>query len=135
MLTYKPHLGLLEQRIYGGKYSNHQKPRILKESPLIEIYKNTRIQFENMFGLDNKTTRHSPPKMKRTFAKLMEYMAKEKANSVIPGRRTQYRIPDVMGEGINSFMMDKMRSGIDDDIIMMDAAEDGEVKDEGDLDV
>jgi hypothetical protein len=135
MLTYKPHPELLEQRIYGGKYSNHQKPRILKESPLIEIYKNTRIQFENMFGLDNKTMRHSPPKMKLTFAKLMEYMAKENANSVIPGRRTQYQIPDVMGEGINSFMMDKMRSGIDDDIIMMDAAEDGEVEDDGDLDV
>ena len=73
--------------------------------------------------------------MKRTFAKLMVYMTKENANSMIPGRRTHYRIPDVMGEGINSLMMDKMRSGIDDDIIMMDALEDGEVEDDGDLDV
>ena len=42
-----------------------------------------------------------------------------------------------MGEGINSFMMDKMRSGIDDDIVTMDALEDGEVEveDDGDLDV
>lgn len=90
-----------------------------------------------MFWLDNKTTRHSPPKMKRTFAKLMVYMTKENANSMIPGRRTQYRIPDVMWEGINSFMMDKMRSGIDDDIVTMDALEDGEVEveDDGDLDV
>jgi hypothetical protein len=46
--------------------------------------------------------------MKQTFAKLMEYMAKENANTMIPGRQTQYRIPNVMGEGINSFMMDKM---------------------------
>ena len=67
----------------------------------------------------------------------MVYMTKENANSMIPGRRTQYRIPDVMGEGINSFMMDKMRSGIDDDIVTMDALEDGEVEveDDGDLDV
>jgi hypothetical protein len=89
-----------------------------------------------MFWLENKTTRHSPPKMQRTFAKLMAYMAKENANTLIPGRRTQYKIPDVMGEGINSFMMEKMRSGgLDDDIAMMDALEDGEVEDDGDLDV
>lgn len=80
--------------------------------------------------------RHSPPKMKRTFARLMEYMTNENANTLIPGRRTQYKIPDVMGEGINSFMMEKMRSGgMDDDIAMADALEDGEVEDDGDLDV
>lgn len=38
----------------------------------------------------------------------MEYMANENANTLIPGHRTQYKIPDVMGEGINSFMMEKM---------------------------
>lgn len=124
------------QRIYGGKYSNHQKLWILKESPLIEIYKNTRIQFERMFWLEHKTTRHSPPKMKQTFAKLMAFMAKENANSLVPGRRTQYKIPDVMGEGINSYMMEKMRpGGTDYDITMADAPEDGEVEDDGDLDV
>jgi hypothetical protein len=89
-----------------------------------------------MFWLENKTTRHSPPKMKQTFAKLMVYMVKEKANSLIPGRQTQYKIPDVMGEGINSFMMEKMRSGgMDNDITMMDILDNGEVEDDGDLDV
>lgn len=88
-----------------------------------------------MFLLESKTSRHSPPKMKRTFAKLMTYMTKEKANTLIRGRRTQYKIPDVMGEGMNSFMMEKMRTGSSGDDVAMDTLEDGEVEDDGDLDV
>jgi hypothetical protein len=41
-----------------------------------------------------------------------------------------------MGEGINSFLMEKMWSGsMDDDIAMADTLEDGEVEDDGNLDV
>lgn len=44
------------KRIYGGKYSNHQKSRIIAESQLIETYKNIRIQFEQMFCLEHKAS-------------------------------------------------------------------------------
>ena len=65
----------------------------------------------------------------------MTYMENENANIMVPGRQTQYKIPDVMGEGINNFMMEKMRSGGFDDDVGVDALEDGEVEDDGDLDV
>jgi hypothetical protein len=119
------------KRIFGGKYSNHQKARILKESPLIEVYKNVRIQLEQMFSLEHMTTRHSPPKMEKTFAKLAAYMAKEKANEAVSGRKSKYSIPDVMGKGMIGIMM---KGGIDEAPEWENLADDTEVED-GDLDV
>jgi hypothetical protein len=66
----------------------------------------------------------------------MAYMTKEKANSLIPGRQTRYKIPDIMGEGMNSFIMEKVRSdGLNDYIATMDTLEDEEVEDNSDFDV
>ncbi|KAF7421190.1 hypothetical protein PC9H_011710 [Pleurotus ostreatus] len=94
------HNNLYIKRIYGGKYSNHSKSHIISQSQLIEVFKDTRIQFEKMFCLDHKTTRHSPPKMVRTFKVLAKYMEREKVNEKVPGRKTKYRIPNVVGEGL-----------------------------------
>ncbi|KAG6848383.1 hypothetical protein H0H93_000710 [Arthromyces matolae] len=145
------HNNLYIKRIYGGKYSNHQKERIIEESPLIEVYKNIRIQLEKVFCLDHKTTRHSPPKMKVTFNKLGEYMVKNKSHVWIPGRTTNYTVPDIMGMGMNVAMTKKGAVNTED--VDMDdgteeyeggneeleveggANEELEVEDDGDLDV
>jgi len=123
------------QRIYGGKYSNHTKARILKQSPLIEVFKNMRIQFERMFTLDHRTTRHSPPRLQRTFDKLANYMTKNGANVFTAGRTATYSIPDVMGKGMHDFSTTvRVKSG--DDIDDADGEDvDGPVEDDGDLDV
>jgi hypothetical protein len=92
------------QRIYGGKFSNHTKTRILKQSPLIEMFKNTRIQFEKMFTLEHRTIRHSPPRLQKTFNKLANYMTTNDANVFVPGRVATYSIPDVMGKGMHVFL-------------------------------
>lgn len=89
------------QRIYGGQYSNHTKNRILEESPLIELYKNTRIQVENIFHLDHRTTRHSAPDMTTTFKMLTAYMEKHKTNELVPGCRSPYPVPDAAAQGMH----------------------------------
>jgi hypothetical protein len=61
-------------------------------------------------------------------------MAKENANTLITDHRAQYKSPDVMGEGINSLMMEKMGSGGSGDDVAMDGLEDGEVEDDCDMD-
>ena len=81
--------------IYGGKYSNHQKSRILSESSLIGVYKDTRAQFEEMFCLTHTTTHHSLPKMTMTFNKLGEYMRKESTNEHVNGRDA-FSVPNAM---------------------------------------
>lgn len=87
--------------MYGGQFSNHTKARILAESPLIELYKNTRIQVENLFHLDHRTTRHSAPDMGTTFQMLATYMQKNKTNELVPGRTSTYSIPDAGALGIH----------------------------------
>ncbi|KAF8148032.1 hypothetical protein B0H34DRAFT_630754, partial [Crassisporium funariophilum] len=96
------HNNLYTKRMYGGKYSNHQKAQILAELPLLEVYKNTHIQFEKMFCLEHRTTRHSPPKVKVTFAKLGAYMMKHNSNVFLPGRKTKYVVPDMLGKGLQA---------------------------------
>ena len=61
-------------------------------------------------------------------------MAEKKVNSEVSGHTSWYKVPDAMGEGINSFIMEKMRGVYTDPD---DAAElhDAEVEDDGDLDV
>lgn len=103
------------QRIYGGKYSNHQVPQIIAESPLIEVYKNTRIQFEKMFCLEHKTARHSPPDMKATFSKLATYMAVHNTNLYQSGRghgeELPYAVPDVAAKGMGYTSLEKNTKG------------------------
>jgi hypothetical protein len=102
------------QRIYGGKYSNHQKSRIIAESQLIETYKNIRIQFEQMFCIEHKASRYSPPKMEITFKKLTTYMEHEKAHVFTPNRGSTYDIPEVMDKGM--VMLLNQRSQPDTDL-------------------
>lgn len=126
------------QQIYGGKFSNHEKARILKESPLIGVFKNVHIQAETMFGLKHQTIRHSPPNMQQTFGVLAVYMRKHNANVIVRGRSSAYCVPDAMRSGMN-ILMTKVPSNVrgEDDSVLEDAAadEDVEVEDGDDLEV
>ncbi|KAF8991931.1 hypothetical protein BDQ17DRAFT_1254437, partial [Cyathus striatus] len=137
------HNNLYIKRIYGGKFSNHQIERILAESPLIEVYKNTRLQFEKMFCLEHKTTRHSPPAMEMTFKKLGKYMQQEKLNEFIAGRKSKYSIPDSMENGMDKLMKSQLWDIVEEevaennigDIEPVDLDNDYEIEDDGSLDI
>ncbi|KAF9488060.1 hypothetical protein BDN71DRAFT_1485163 [Pleurotus eryngii] len=134
------HNNLYLKRIYyGGKYSNHTKVRIIKESPLIETFKNVHIQVAKMFHLDHHTVKHSPAKLKTTFRALDMYMDEIRANEFVRGR-------DKKSEGILVGMTKDFKAMQGEDIEMMgnEGAEDGEpqlpdieheVEDDGDLDI
>ncbi|EKM77433.1 hypothetical protein AGABI1DRAFT_130514 [Agaricus bisporus var. burnettii JB137-S8] len=98
------HNNLYIKRIFGGLGSNHTVDRMVEASPLIEVYKDVRIQFEQMFCLTHKTSRHSPPKMKLTFRKLQKYMEKYDTNIFIPGRETQNSLIDTNEIGTTKLM-------------------------------
>jgi len=93
-----------DQAVKGGEFSNYQKNRIIAESPLIEIYKNIRLQLEDMFVLEHHTIQHSPPEMKRTFEVLRNYMRKNNATKHISGRKAKYSVPDTMAHGMHIIM-------------------------------
>jgi hypothetical protein len=122
------------QRIYGGKFSNHTQERIIKQSTLIEVFKNICVQFELMFCLEHKTIRHSPPKMKNTFDKLGEYMHKEMTHIEVKGWTGQ-GIVDAMAKGMHMSMTGNPPGGSGANGLgdLVDDAEQ-EVEDDGDLD-
>lgn len=126
------------KRIYAGKFSNRTKKRLIAESPLIEIYKNVRIQFETMFCFNHKTTRHSPPKMRKTFAKLGEYMMKKHTNEYIKGRESAYEVPDTMMRGAHIYMTmdDTDAMEVDGEGEWIDVGDEmEEIEDDGGLDM
>ncbi|XP_006463767.1 hypothetical protein AGABI2DRAFT_152846 [Agaricus bisporus var. bisporus H97] len=94
------HNNLYIKRIFGGAGSNHTIHRMIEASPLIEIYKDVREQFEKMFCLSHKTNRHAPPKMNLTFDKLRRYMEKYKTNVFTRGRKSELELMDTMQSGI-----------------------------------
>ncbi|KAH6893857.1 hypothetical protein BKA70DRAFT_1118495, partial [Coprinopsis sp. MPI-PUGE-AT-0042] len=126
------HNNLYTKRIYGGQYSNRTIDRMIKLSPLIEIHKKIRIQFEKMFCLLHKTTRHSPPKMEKTFEKLLKYMLDHKATEFKAGRKTAFEINDMMSHGFSVVQLGKFAPDVDS---MDEEAQEPEVVDDGSLDV
>lgn len=89
-----------------------------------------------MFCLEQKTTRHSPPKMKLTFDKLGAYMQKESTNSVVKGRGG-FTIPNAMALGMHRAMtghgLSEKGSNATNLVDLGDAVE--EVDDDGSLDI
>lgn len=94
------HNNLYIKRIFGGSGSNHTVDRMIDASPLIEVYKNVRKQFERMFCLIHKTGRHSAPKMERTFERLRKYMEYHKTNHFIAGRGSENLLSDIIQVGL-----------------------------------
>ncbi|XP_006463783.1 hypothetical protein AGABI2DRAFT_74833 [Agaricus bisporus var. bisporus H97] len=99
------HNNLYIKQIFGGSGSNHTVDRMIAASPLIEVYKDIRGQFEQMFCLTHRTSRHSPPKMKVTFAKLQRYMEKQQANEFIMGRNAEHVLMDTIQVGMTKLMI------------------------------
>ncbi|KAK7682119.1 hypothetical protein QCA50_014705 [Cerrena zonata] len=104
------HHNLFTKTINGGDSSNYQKEHIIKESPLLEIYRNIQEQLQDMFESNQKGNLHSSPNMERTFQVLARYMEKTKASSVVPGRSAHYVVPDVMLEGMHILMTTNVES-------------------------
>lgn len=73
---------------------------MIEASPLIEVYKDVRGQFEDMFCLTHKTNRHSPPKMRTTFKKLQRYIKANQANVFIAGREGAHQLMNTTQAGI-----------------------------------
>ncbi|KDQ57302.1 hypothetical protein JAAARDRAFT_131270, partial [Jaapia argillacea MUCL 33604] len=101
------HNNLYIKRVYGGQFSNQTKVRILKETALIEVWKNLRINFEKMHVFNHKTFIQSLPKMKKTFDKLMEYIETRRTHKFVPKRKSCHLILNMMEEGMNQLMADE----------------------------
>ncbi|KAH7913660.1 hypothetical protein BJ138DRAFT_1001804, partial [Hygrophoropsis aurantiaca] len=86
--------------IYAGTGPNRTIDHIIKESPLIEVYRNCHVTIENTFHLIHRTIRHSPPDMTKTIQKLAQRITETSPNVFTAGRNVKYSVGDKMAEGI-----------------------------------
>lgn len=101
---------LLTKVIYGGSSSNYTLDRIIKESPLIQLYRDCKTIIEEQFHLKPKTTRHGEPDLSSTYAVLSEMAVSSSLLTHKPGRTSEYAVPDVATIGMRKYEVE--RSGI-----------------------
>ena len=86
---------------------------MLKESPLIEVFKNVRMSLEDMFALEHRTFKHSPPKLAQTFRKLLNHMKTSRTHEPVAGRKSAYCIPDAIEDGLVKLMAMRLSTNVD----------------------
>ncbi|KAG2028921.1 hypothetical protein BDR03DRAFT_882337 [Suillus americanus] len=86
--------------IYRGGGPNGTIEHIIKESPLIEVYRNCHVVIENGFHLQHQTIRHAQPEMMNTIRKLSTRIKENYAHIKKEGRKALWSIPDQINEGM-----------------------------------
>ena len=66
---------------------------------MIKIYHSCHDNIEHNFCLTSLTNRHAPPNMEKTLAKIALYMDEHKPNQRQAGRKSMYRISDMLDRG------------------------------------
>lgn len=90
------------QVIYGGEGSNYTKARLLLESVLVLIYRNTHRTIERNFALPGLTKSHSTANMNTTFKTILDGMLEDGKlgpNEYERGRKSAHLIPDAISDG------------------------------------
>ncbi|KII91006.1 hypothetical protein PLICRDRAFT_106940 [Plicaturopsis crispa FD-325 SS-3] len=94
--------------IFAGGSSNKTIDHIVKESPLIELYRECHVTVENGFHLEHRTIRHAPPNMTKTLRKLREKLEHRTRPHVLsPARTSRYAVPDQIAAGMNILLTRK----------------------------
>ncbi|KAI1783375.1 hypothetical protein LXA43DRAFT_1067709 [Ganoderma leucocontextum] len=82
-----------------GDGSNYTKERILLESVLVQIFRNSHANMEHNFALPGLTTRHARKDMKATFIEVLKHLEEGGPNVYRAGCKSNYVIPDVIVKG------------------------------------
>ncbi|KAI6006038.1 hypothetical protein EDD15DRAFT_2359163 [Pisolithus albus] len=85
--------------INGGKFSNHTIPRIILESPLVQVYRNLHGVFQKHFLHNHVTTRRQEADMSLTFKELCTYFEKNQPHKMQTGRSSKWCMDDLIDVG------------------------------------
>lgn len=94
---------LLTKSIYGGSGSNYTIARIVKESPLIQLFRDCKSVVEEQFLLTPKTMRHGEPNMIESFNALSRYAVSNGILNFSVGRTTHHSIPNYFQVGMDRY--------------------------------
>ena len=111
---------LFTKAVHGGDYSNYTVDRIIKESPLVEIYRQARASAGQQFALNHVTSAHADPDMTKTFEALALHLKMARPHTFQHGRKSKHSFKDPIDQAWD--IMDK-----DNDVTIIN---DNEVVDE-----
>ncbi|KAG6875407.1 hypothetical protein C0992_003987, partial [Termitomyces sp. T32_za158] len=107
---------LYTKAIHGGGSSNYTIERIIKESPLIQTYRDIKHTIEWNFMLTHLTTAHGETNMVKTFAELQKHLAARNTYKKQPGRQSAYVIPDAIDKGRMMLQIGDATDAMEDDV-------------------
>ena len=117
---------LFTKAVHGGEYSNYTVDRIIKESPLVEIYRQARASAGHQFSLTNLTSAHADADMTKTYEALTSYFKTVRPHAFHSGRESKHVLMDPVDQARD--IMDK-----DNDLTVNDNEVDGENPDSIDI--
>lgn len=92
---------LTHKDTFGGRGSCYTKERVIQESSIIEVYRSCHGNIERNFGITALTSRHTPPDLQKSFAKMAEHCRLNSTHEIVPGRGTAYSIPNMLDKGLH----------------------------------
>lgn len=101
--------------MYGSSGSARTFELILKQSPLIELFRRVHGVIQDNFHLLHRSVRHAPPDIRKTLDVLCELLEKYKAHEFKPGR-TACKLKDHFRDGMVILQTEKgTTSQVDED--------------------
>ena len=111
---------LFTKSVHGGEYSNYTVDRIIKESPLIEVYRQARASAGKQFALTGLTSAHADADMSRTYEALSSHLKTVRPHQFQPGRKSRSILQDPVDRARETMDKDKDLNLNDDDEVDMD---------------
>ncbi|KAG1785763.1 uncharacterized protein HD556DRAFT_1249371, partial [Suillus plorans] len=94
--------------IFAGTGPNRTIDHIIKQSPLIEVFRNCHVIMENAFYLKNRTIRHTHPDMAATIEKLRSHIQSTSSYMISQNRSAKRVIEDQIAVGMKLIQQKKV---------------------------
>ncbi|KAG1829034.1 hypothetical protein DFJ58DRAFT_719737 [Suillus subalutaceus] len=105
--------------IFAGTGPNCTIDHIIKQSPLIEVFRNCHVIMENAVYLKNRTIRHTHPDMAATIEKLRSHIQSTSSYMISQNRSAKRIIEDQIAVGMKLIQQKKVHT-LDRDGLMLE---------------
>ncbi|KIK77050.1 hypothetical protein PAXRUDRAFT_168009, partial [Paxillus rubicundulus Ve08.2h10] len=106
--------------IFRGGSPNGSLDHIIKDSPLIKVYRNVHIAMENSFHLQHQTICHAQPDMTKMIQKLSMFIKDKHSHMKKESCGALCSIPDQLAAGIALIQEQKIVSDLEVDTGMLE---------------
>ncbi|TFK78704.1 hypothetical protein K466DRAFT_606732 [Polyporus arcularius HHB13444] len=93
-------MNLFTKVVYGSSGYTRTFQLIIKQSPLIELFRKVHTLFQDNFHLVHRSVRHAPPDTASTLKVLLDELKKHNPHMCTPNRPAEVKLEDHLREGM-----------------------------------